>query len=132
VDAPADAVLQALKAGRVTVTSGPILEARVNGRGPGETVIGAGKRVRLEVSVQAAPWVDVASLSVFLGGEAKLLHWVPVPRNGQPLRLLRNFDIPIERKTFVIVSAEGERALPNASREGTVPFAFTNPIWLEP
>jgi hypothetical protein len=132
VDAPASAVLQALKAGHVTVTSGPIIEASVNGRGPGETATGTGKRARLEVRVQAAPWVDVASLSVLVGGEGKLLHWVPVPRTGQPLRLRRSFEIPIENKTFVIVSAEGERALPNASREGTVPFAFTNPIWLEP
>ena len=132
LDVPADGVLQALKAGRVTVTSGPIIEASVGGRGPGETATGVGKRARLEVRVQAAPWVDVASVSVLLGGEGKLLHWAPVPRTGQALRLRRTFDIPVEGKTFVIVAAEGERALPNASRDGTVPFAFTNPIWLEP
>jgi hypothetical protein len=131
-DVPTESVLGALKSGRVTVTSGPILEATVNGRGPGETASGVGKRARLEVRVQAAPWVDVASLSVLLGGQGKLLHWVPVPRTGQTLRLQRRFDIPVESKTFVIIVAEGERPLPNASREGTLPFAFTNPIWLEP
>jgi hypothetical protein len=132
VDVSPASVLHALKAGRVTVTSGPILEATVNGRGPGETATGVGKRARLEVRVQAAPWVDVASLSVLLGGQGRLLHWVPVPRTGQPQRLRRIFDIPVESKTFVIVAAEGERPLPNASRDGTLPFAFTNPIWLEP
>ena len=132
LDAPIDGVLQALKAGRVTVSSGPIIEASINGKGPGETASGVGKRARLEVRVQAAPWIDVAALSVLLGGDAKLIHWVPVPRSGKPLRLQRAFDVPVEGKSFVIVAAEGERPLPNVSRDGTVPFAFTNPIWLEP
>jgi hypothetical protein len=131
-DVPTESVLQALKAGQVTVTSGPIIIASVNGKGPGETALGVGKRARLEISVQAAPWVDVATLSVLLGGDAKLLFWTPVPRTGKAQRLRRTFDVPVAGKTFVIVTAEGERALPNASRDGTLPFAFTNPIWLEP
>ena len=48
------------------------------------------------------------------------------------VRLDRTFDVPVTDKTFVIVTARGDRGLPNASREGTMPFAFTNPIWLDP
>jgi len=132
VDVPVERLLAALKAGRVTVTSGPILEARIDGRGPGETATGVGKLAKLEVTVQAAPWVDVLALEVFVGGSGKRFLWAPVPRTGKALRLRRTFDIPITEKTFVIVSAGGDRPLPNASREGTLPFAFTNPIWVEP
>jgi hypothetical protein len=32
----------------------------------------------------------------------------------------------------VVVTVRGDTPLPNTSRTDIVPFAFTNPIWLEP
>jgi len=131
VDAPAQAVLSALKAGRATVTSGPIIEASVSGRGPGESVR-TGKLARLDVVIRAAPWIDVTSVEVLEGPRGARRYWAPVPRSKTSERLRRSFEIGVERPTFVIVVAEGSRGLPNASRDYTLPFAFTNPIWLEP
>jgi hypothetical protein len=55
-----------------------------------------------------------------------------VPATNKVLRLDRIVTVPVKEKTFVIVTARGDRGLSNASREGTKPFAFSNPIWLSP
>ena len=132
VDAPAQKIVDAIKAGRSTVTSGPIIDASVAGRGPGQTARGVGKKAQLDVVVRAAPWIDVRSVEVIVGGRGKRQHYVQVPRRKKVVRLDRTFAIRVDGPTFAIVVARGERGLPNASRDYTVPFAFTNPIWLEP
>lgn len=132
VHAPARNIVDAIKSGRSIVTSGPFIDASIDGRGPGETATGVGKRAKLRVVVRAAPWIDVRALEVLEGGRGRRVHWVEVPRTARALRLDRTFDIPVTRKTFVIVVARGQRELPNASREKTLPFGFTNPIWIEP
>jgi hypothetical protein len=130
--APATSIVTALKTGRAIVTSGPIIEASVSGAGPGETARGVGKTAHLRVVVKAAPWVDVRKVEIFEGGSGWHVKWTQVPRKSSVVRLDQTFDLPVDGKTFFVVSAQGERGLPNASRVGTVPFAFTNPIWVEP
>lgn len=132
VNAPVRGVIDALKAGHAYVTSGPILDVTVNGKGPGETAKGVGKRATVKVRVSAAPWVDVRVVDVRVGAEGKKAHYLLVPRGKKAVRLDRSFDVTVDGPTFVIVTARGERGLPNASREATQPFAFTNPIWLQP
>ena len=132
VDAPTSRVLDAIKRGHSIVTSGPIIGATIAGKGPGETVHGAGKRAKLRVVVRAAPWIDVRSVEVLMGGRGERVHWVEVPRSKQVLRLDRTFEISVPARTFVVVAAQGQLGLANASREKTQPFGFTNPIWIEP
>lgn len=126
---PAD-ILAALKAGRAIVTSGPIIEASIDGKGPGETA--KGKTARLRVVVKAAPWVDVRALEILQGGTAKRVKWQQIPKSTRPIRLDQTFDFPVTEPTFFVVTAQGERGLPNTARDGTTPFAFTNPIGVEP
>ena len=114
------------------MTSGPILDVTVNGKGPGETVQSVGNKAHVHVVVKAAPWIDVRAVEILVGGAARKAHFALVPRKNAVVRLDRTFDVPVTDKTFVIVTARGDRGLPNASREGTMPFAFTNPIWLDP
>ncbi|MEZ4223153.1 MAG: CehA/McbA family metallohydrolase [Polyangiaceae bacterium] len=123
------AVIAALKAGRAYVTSGPLLDVSVDGKGPGETVV-TGGRAQVKVKVQAPKWVDVRSVEVLVNGRSAAYHIVP--RGKSVLRLDKTFAFPVKEKGYVIVVAQGERGLPNASREATQPFAFSNPIWLEP
>ncbi len=132
VRAPSASILAALKAGRAVVTSGPILDVSVDGMGPGQTARGVGKSAKVKVRVQAAPWIDVRTVEVWVGGSGKRVHYASVPRTKRVLRLDKTFDVNVDGKSYVVVTAQGERGLPNASREATQPFAFTNPIWLEP
>jgi hypothetical protein len=132
VDAPASSVIAALKAGRAIVTSGPIIEATIEGKGPGETLKSPGKKPKLRIVVKAAPWIDVRALEVLEGPHTRRLAYVGIPRSKNVVRLDTSIDLKLPEKTFVVVIVQGERGLPNASREGTIPFAFTNPIWIEP
>lgn len=132
-DAPAASIIAALKAGHAYVTSGPILDVSINGAGPGDTAKGAGgKTAKLKISIKAAPWIDVRALEVLEGPNTRRLAYVGIPKSKNVVRYDRVLDVKLPEKTFVVVVVQGERGLPNASREGTVPFAFTNPIWIEP
>lgn len=123
-------LIAALKRGNAIVTSGPIIEATIDGKGPGETA--RGKRAHLRVVVRAAPWIDVRAVEIFQGGRDKRVKWQQVPRSKHVTRLDQTYDFPVTEPSFFVVTAQGERGLPNASRDGTTPFAFTNPIWVEP
>jgi hypothetical protein len=128
----AQRVIAALKAGRVQVTSGPVIDARVAGKGPGDTALGVGRSTKLHVTVRAAPWVNVAQVEVLQGGAARQVHWARVPRSRKVLRFDRDFDLKVTGSTFVVVVAQGSYGLPNTSRDHIVPFAFTNAIFVEP
>jgi len=125
-------VLAALKAGNAVVTSGPIIDASIEGAGPGETARGVGSKAKLKLTVRAAPWIDVRSVEILQGGDARRVTLLHLPAKKTPVRLDRSIDLFVKGKTFFVITARGDRMLPNASREGTVPFAFTNPIWVEP
>ena len=126
------AIVAAIKQGRVLVTSGPFIDAHIDGKGPGETVKTGGKAATLHVRVRAAPWIDVSHVEVLLGPKAQRLRWVPVASSQELVRYEQSIPIPGHAKTFVVVLAAGKRALPNVYATGVMPLAFTNPIWLEP
>ncbi|HEX7603191.1 MAG TPA: CehA/McbA family metallohydrolase, partial [Polyangiaceae bacterium] len=71
-DKPIDplAVVAALKKGHAFVTSGPVLELTLGGGHPGDEVVVASgaKSVDGHVTVRAAPWIDVTSLDLVVGG----------------------------------------------------------------
>jgi hypothetical protein len=132
VEAPLSAVVAALKAGHALVSSGPFIQASVAGKGPGETLKGAGDQATLNIRVLAAPWISVSKIEVFQGGRAKLVHSKQVWPSQKSLRYDGAVAITVDKPTFVIVVARGDVPLPNVARDTTLPFAFTNPIWLEP
>lgn len=129
---PIEAAIQALKAGRAIVTSGPFVDASVALAGPGQTAYAVGARSELHVRVLAPPWISANRLRVFMGPEGRVVHDVAIPARLGPVR----FDgvLPLEHAsaTFVIVAVSGDVPLPNSGRDDIRPFAFTNPIWLAP
>jgi len=130
--APAERVLAALKAGRAVVSSGPLIEAKVAGAGPGETAHHVGKRPRLELRVRAAPWISTAWATVLEGPSGNVLARIPIPKGERAVRLERTVPLELAGPTFVVVTVRGDTPLPNTTRTDIVPFAFTNPIWLNP
>jgi hypothetical protein len=146
--APIDktALIASLKAGHAFVTSGPALDAKINGKGPGHTVVTHDRMVRLHVVVRAAPWIDVSEVEVMVG--ATSITRVPVaaaPRNAPPvldldvarkstIRVERDFDVPFDGHgtKFVVVIVRGTRAMDDVLPYMPIqPLAFTNPIWLK-
>ncbi len=132
VRAPHDAIVRALKAGHVVVTSGPFIEATVKGKGPGETASGVGSKAWLEVKVRAAPWINTSRLIVFEGARGRELYSVHIYPTEKVLRYSGKLEIPVEKPTFVVVMVKGDVPLPNVARDSTLPMGFTNPIFIEP
>ncbi|MCA9669124.1 MAG: PHP domain-containing protein, partial [Myxococcales bacterium] len=132
--APQAAVIDALRRGRAQVTSGPLIDLTVDGKGLGEQIaIAPGKRARVRLRVYAAPWVDVQKAELWIGG--KRFQALRAARGGRKtLRIDRTFtvrasDLPADR-SFIIALASGDRADPTQPYRTIRPFAFTNPIYL--
>ena len=123
------AVLAGVKAGRVVVTSGPIIQLDVDGKGPGQSV-SAGKHT-VHVVVKAAPWIDVDVVEVLLGPKGNRIRYLPVPSSKVPVRLDKSFDLDLQPGSFVLVIAAGNTPLPNVDNPAVRPFGFTNPVFVE-
>jgi len=140
------ALVASLKAGRAFVTSGPMVEATINGQGPGATVTLDENVARLHVIVRAAPWIDVSEVEVLLGTTSVARAPVsPGPRivsspdgdlvaaRAAAVRFAGDFDVPFEGNAprFVVVVVRGTRAMDDVLPYMPIqPLAFTNPIWL--
>jgi hypothetical protein len=132
LDADPRSIVRAIRQGHVTVTSGPVLDVEILGKGPGDTLRVRGKHVPLRVRVRAAPWIDVTEVEVLLGPQGRRVRWLPVKKSTAIERLDVVVDLVVQGKTFVVVVAKGDRELPNVFLPKVRPYAFSNPIWLEP
>ena len=114
------AFVASLRAGRVFGSTGPLIDARLDGAGPGE--IHSGASGTLEVSVAAAEWVPVAEWRVRVNGA--LVHRAPIDRGATAT-------LPLTFEADALVTLEVEGPAEGIYRDafpGFVPFAFTNPI----
>ncbi|MCB9590438.1 MAG: CehA/McbA family metallohydrolase [Polyangiaceae bacterium] len=129
---PETEIVESLRKGRVTVSSGPMLEVDVNGKGPGETAQVVDGKVPLHIRISAASWISVDSVELLLGGNGRRVRWLTVKEKKAPVRFDQTIQLDVPSKTFVVVLVKGTKALPNTFTPNIKPFAFSNPIWLEP
>ena len=126
------AALAALKRGQASVTTGPFISVTLAGKKPGQTVRGGGEK-ELAIRVRAAPWIRVDEVEVLLGPKGNRIRWISLPKGKKDVvRLDTRLKLRIPPKSFVVVVAKGHTPLPNVFQNGIKPFAFTNPIWVEP
>jgi hypothetical protein len=123
--------LDALRQGRVIVSSGPIVHIEVAGHAVGDTARAGEDEVR--VTVDAAPWVDVTQINVVGRGGKTLRSWTyPFADGGTGVRRLdARFTTPLAAGDWVIAVARGDRPMGFLTRAGARPFAFTNPVWIQ-
>ncbi|HEY6879884.1 MAG TPA: CehA/McbA family metallohydrolase [Polyangiales bacterium] len=122
----ADKVLAALKQGRAFVSNGPLLELRVHGRGPGETVHvpHTANTIDVEVSAQGPMWMELSEIELWLGTER-----VATLATASGVRT--KLALPIGEQRSLVATVRGEGSMkPLLGRSGVVPFAFTNPVWI--
>ncbi len=115
--------MESLRAGRVSGSSGPFVEARLDHAGLGD--LHRGSTGTLHVRVDAAPWVPVAEWRAYVDGE--LVHRAPITAGGEA-----SLPLAFAKDAFVTVEVEGpaEGLYLDALPEFT-PFAFTNPIFVD-
>lgn len=127
-----DLVRDQLAAGHATVTGGIFVDATVNGQGPGATVT-TGPTAVVEIRVQAASWIDVDEMEVFVDGESVDLTAI-IPGDADPgnptVRLRSNVPVDVDPAgSWVVVVARGDSDL-SPVHPGRDPFGVTNPIFL--
>jgi hypothetical protein len=124
-------IARALREGRAFVSSGPLLNVRVNGAAPGETAVGVRGKVLLQVAVRAASWIDVRRVQVIVNGKIALQHLVSGAAK-RTTRALIDRELTLEHDCWIVVVARGDRTL-----DEVLPFsrglstAFSNPVYVD-
>ena len=116
------------------VTNGPFVKVSVAGHGMGQLAPAPRGRARLDIEVEAAPWVDVRRLELFINGSRRGKP-IDVPPSTKLQRYKGSIDLRLERDAYVVVVARGDAlgvVLP-ATSSGSPPtaLAITNPIYFD-
>jgi hypothetical protein len=145
--APIDtqALVAAIRKGHSFVTSGPIIELDVAGAHPGDNLATEDATLRGHVRVRAAPWIDVTSAEVVVGGESVESFRIP-PRptivgaelggleeaQARTIRYDADVTIPVgAESSWIVVIVRGDRPMDDVLPFMPVPpRAFTNPIYV--
>jgi hypothetical protein len=126
-------VARGVKGLRSQLTTAPFVRLSVQGAAPGEVAQAPGGRARGEVSVLAAPWVSISTVTLYVDGvEAR--RW-RVPEGEAVERFRAGFDLSFARDGFVVARVEGERPLfpvvGGSEKFRVRPFALTNPVLVD-
>jgi len=126
-------VSRSLKAHHSFFTTGPFVDVRIGHAGPGDLAPAPGGRVRLEVAVQAAPWISVSQVRVFVNGVED--QRAAVPAGKDPMRWKGGFDLATRQDGWVVVRVDGDQPLApivgDLKHFDVRPLALTNPILLD-
>lgn len=145
-----EVIIENLKAGHATVTSGPLIDLRLEGTHPGDELSTTSALVHGHVVVRAAPWIDVTQVQVVAGqtgGEWRIVDSFDVPseptrwgpgdgtleeEQARTVRFDRDIAVPIgPTDGWVQVIARGTRHLSDVLPLVEVtPLAFTNPVYV--
>lgn len=126
---------EALRQRRAVASSGPFLQLRVDDHDIGDTFKPASGSVSVEITADAASWIDLSRVLLYQNGVLVKEWTVPGPVRTHPgLRVQTT--LPVNGDGWVVAMAVGDQPLPvsviGAVRGGNArPFAFTNPIWFD-
>ena len=130
---PAEALPRALLGHHSFFTTAPFVRVRSGGATVGDTVQARDRVAHLEIEVQAAPWVTVNSVTVYLDG--RVASVLVVPQTTDVVRLKTQLDLPITRDAYAVVRVDGNRPLAPIVGDqihfDVRPFALTNPIFFD-
>jgi hypothetical protein len=126
-------VAQALRAHKAFFTTGPFVSLQVNGGTIGDLVPARGGKARAEITVQAAAWVGVNRVTLYLNGrEAK--RW-EVPDDTATIRFHQTYELTTPADGYVVVRVDGQKPLwpvvGDRKSFTAYPFALTNPVFLD-
>lgn len=131
----ASGVRDELAAGHTAVSGGIYVSAKIGGAQSGQTTTGAGAPQLVDVTIQAARWIDVDAIDVVVDGET--VDTIPVmPGDADPQNPAIRWrgQIPVTVRAtggFVVIAAYAQRAL-DPVHPGKIPFGVTNPIFVTP
>jgi len=124
----------AVRAHRSFFTTGPFVSLQVNGGDIGDLVPARDRRVRAQVKVQAAPWVSVERVVLYVNGKP-MKRWDVAADVNAAIRLQEAWTFEVTSDSYVVVRVDGDRPLaPVVGDRKTFtayPFALTNPVFID-
>lgn len=127
-------IVRALKAHRSFFSTGPFVKLLVGGGRLGDVVpVPPRGHVRVEIEVQAAPWISVSTVSLYLGNQEHQ-RWSVAP-GIDVVRFRQSLEVQVAHDSFVVVRVDGDRSLwpvvGDNHRYEVLPLALTNPVFLD-
>jgi hypothetical protein len=127
------AVAEAVRQRRAFFTTGPFVRVWAGGGGMGDLARAPGGHATLDIEVDAAPWITVSRVILYVSGkEAK--RW-GVPKSEQVARFRVSHPLSLARDGYAVVRVDGDRIMAPVvgdSRSFPVyPLALTNPVFLD-
>ncbi|MCC7539043.1 MAG: PHP domain-containing protein [Deltaproteobacteria bacterium] len=129
-----ESVVQSLREGRDAVMSnGPFVRLRIGDVGIGGIApVPRGTTAQLHVEVQAAAWVNVTQLIVYVDGQALDPIAIPPHGDGELHRFETDVPVTVSDDSFVLAVVRGTEQLPILPPSNAqLPLAITNPIWID-
>jgi hypothetical protein len=121
-------VMDRVREGKVFGSSGPIPELVLRDEEGGSAGIGeslSGQRFTLQLSAEAAPWVNVDQVWIYVNG-------IVVKGGEYSVGDVLEIPIVVSQDSFVFVEFYGEpSSIYAALAPGHKPMAFTNPVWID-
>jgi hypothetical protein len=128
-----DQVAQAVKARHSFFTTAPFVSLTANGAGIGDFARVSGGKAHLSIQVQAAPWVTVSMVTLYLNGQ-DYKKW-PVAPGTQVLRFKMELDVEVKSDSYVVLRVDGDQPMApvigDRTRFDVRPLALTNPVFLD-
>jgi hypothetical protein len=125
-------IARGVKSRRVVTSTGPFLWVGLERGMAGDLVRLPGGRGRLVILVQAAPWVSVARVVVYVDGGLDRLYQVPASREVTRFHVAH--ELALARDAHVVVRVDGDRPLPPIAGDADAPIpsmAVANPIYVD-
>ncbi len=126
-------IARAMKGHHSFFSTGPFVRLTVGGAGVGDVVHAPGGKARADIEVQAAAWVAVTTVTLYVNGHEEK-RWA-VPAGTARVRFKDHFDVQASRDAWVVVRVDGDRPLApvvgDTRHYDVRPLALTNPVFLD-
>lgn len=118
--------LDAVRAGKAIVSSGPFIRFDIGGTGIGGQVSPGRRSAR--VVVDAPAWVEIGYIEILKNGEIVARAEAPFSSADHAAEL--SAELELEAEDWVLAVTGGTSEMEVLFRRGVPPFAFTNPIFV--
>jgi hypothetical protein len=124
---------RAIKAHRSFFTTGPFVRLSVGKGTIGDLVPARDKHARADIEVQAAPWIAVSRVTLYVNGQ-EVKRWLVAP-STESIRFHDGLDLTFTRDSHVVVRVDGDRPLApvvgDVRHFDVLPLALTNPVFVD-
>ncbi len=133
-------LIQSIKKGHSFVSNGPVVDFRINEEHiPGDSLTAGEGMVNIFLKVESAPWISVDEVRLIVNGRRKIIF--PVQKAGDSVtKFAEKVSLPLAEDSYIAAEVLGRKSLfpvhqararYGLSQNATLPYALTNPIFVD-